>query len=1091
MERRTFAKYSVLSILTKPCLFPNTLPRRDQRSLRIRKLPTRLGGGMVPRMRAEQLATLVRGFVLLGIGSILLAGIVPAEVKAQSRSQPIQTPEWLRDLGEALFGVPRGSEPASETRAAVPPQRSPAVGRQSQGGSASPGRNTPTAQPPNHHTHRHPQPHRPGTNARSAGRSPSLNPLGQLFPSHSSTLPPHERSKAPTASPGAAKRNWLDDLLSPGPSQAFAQPESTHPFSAQASNSNFHSAPTLRPTPVGQSSEFPAELPAQQAPLKNLPPSSEDMAEVKGAPPQESAETSPSTSGNQLFEPPLEPVPPATGSGLATHNIINKVTDDSSKILSLGERVSRPQGPDPAIEATRHPPGHRGISPQGSFPPLPRGDEAGGTGVHRRIEQLVNSPFEALGGAPMDDEEAGQPHETAPATSRKPPEPAPALGLSGTAGRAIAAELTPTPASTSKSSPAEPSAESAPSKNSPRTAPGMEAPMGTHSLQGWTTSPTNQAAGSATWQSSSSNLTSEQPAPSQIPRVSSSTAQSDQQLQSDQQVQNLGQKPRILVTHQGPSIHVEAFGPEQLLTGQAADYTLRVQNSGDLPAENFTLQVSLPGWVELVGSKPSAGRVETAQQLPGASSELSRQVFWQLPSLQPGQSQTLELRLLPRRSQSLDLAVLWSHEPAQSRAVIQVHEPRLELRLATGRELLGRMRQPLEVRLLNRGTAPAENVQLRFAVDGAAEISPLAVHLEQVAVGEEKSILVDIAPLRAGSLTLTCQAAAQGGFQTQFSERLLVREPRVVARWHLPETMLVDTEVEIQLVLANEGDAPAENTEVILRLPPAVEIAHRPTEVESGSERGQLIWKPGTVASKEEKTLSLRLRPREVGQFVWTAYVQTGPWHAEATAQGNVQGFANLQLALRDPGRPSPVATEVPYEIRLENRGTKPVDSCEVVVFFSWGIEPVAAEGAPALIAPGQVIFGRVGPLAPGEVRTLRVLARAETSGNHACRAEVIAPDFPARLVAQQLTLFYQQSGPRIEADRFFATKVPALPQTAKGGNSPELLPGEKTISHSAPGEPTVSPEVDSEFARPEDRLPRMAAEDQTKGHQSPRSWQR
>ncbi len=113
-----------------------------------------------------------------------------------------------------------------------------------------------------------------------------------------------------------------------------------------------------------------------------------------------------------------------------------------------------------------------------------------------------------------------------------------------------------------------------------------------------------------------------------------------------------------------------------------------------------------------------------------------------------------------------------------------------------------------------------------------------------------------------------------------------------------------------------------------------------------------------------------------------------------------MEGFASLNLVLVDPGRPVPAGSEVPYEVRVENRGTKTVQACEVVVFFSWGIEPVSADGAPALLAPGQVLFSRVGPIAPGGEKRLRVLARADQPGSHTCRAELLWDELPSKLVA-------------------------------------------------------------------------------------------
>ncbi len=132
----------------------------------------------------------------------------------------------------------------------------------------------------------------------------------------------------------------------------------------------------------------------------------------------------------------------------------------------------------------------------------------------------------------------------------------------------------------------------------------------------------------------------------------------------------------------------------------------------------------------------------------------------------------------------------------------------------------------------NSGTAPAEAVHLRLAADNNAEISPPTVLLETVAVGERKSLLIEITPHRAGPVTFTCQAIARGGFQSQFSEKLWIREPRLALRWQLPERVFLGSEVPARLSVANHGDAACEDPLVRVPLPATVELVDIPQQTE-------------------------------------------------------------------------------------------------------------------------------------------------------------------------------------------------------------------------------------------------------------------
>jgi len=75
------------------------------------------------------------------------------------------------------------------------------------------------------------------------------------------------------------------------------------------------------------------------------------------------------------------------------------------------------------------------------------------------------------------------------------------------------------------------------------------------------------------------------------------------------------------------------------------------------------------------------------------------------------------------------------------------------------------------------------------------------------------------------------------------------------------------------------------------------------------------------------------------------------------------------------------VGEEAIYEVRVRNRGSKEAVGVEVFAFFSRGIEPTVAEGAPNRLGPGQVTFTPVASLAPGAEAVFKIRARAEVAG--------------------------------------------------------------------------------------------------------------
>jgi hypothetical protein len=64
-------------------------------------------------------------------------------------------------------------------------------------------------------------------------------------------------------------------------------------------------------------------------------------------------------------------------------------------------------------------------------------------------------------------------------------------------------------------------------------------------------------------------------------------------------------------------------------------------------------------------------------------------------------------------------------------------------------------------------------------------------------------------------------------------------------------------------------------------------------------------------------------------------------------------------------------------------------------------------EGGRAEIGIGQVVFHPVSRIAAGQELVFRITAKADSSGNHTFRTEVVCTSPETRLAAQETTNFY------------------------------------------------------------------------------------
>jgi len=136
-------------------------------------------------------------------------------------------------------------------------------------------------------------------------------------------------------------------------------------------------------------------------------------------------------------------------------------------------------------------------------------------------------------------------------------------------------------------------------------------------------------------------------------------------------------------------------------------------------------------------------------------------------------------------------------------------------------------------------------------------------------------------------------------------------------------------------------------------------------------------------------------------------------------------------LTVADPKGPLPTGEKIPYEIKVQNRGSKTAKGVNLVMQFSDGIEPVDATGLEHRIAEGQVLFNPITQIDPGQEMKFKVNAEALKSGTHIFRAQLTCQDSDAREIAEGTTRFF---GEQIQPGTSTAT-APSVETNGFGGS--------------------------------------------------------
>ena len=209
--------------------------------------------------------------------------------------------------------------------------------------------------------------------------------------------------------------------------------------------------------------------------------------------------------------------------------------------------------------------------------------------------------------------------------------------------------------------------------------------------------------------------------------------------------------------------------------------------------------------------------------------------------------------------------------------------------------------------------------------------------------------------------------------------------------------------------MANGGDAAANNLMAAVALPAGAKYISgidSVTPIEDG-----VRWQVGPLEPGQKRSYKIQCQLNGSGDLQIECGVKQGDLAASAACVTLVETVADLVLEVEDPRGPLPTNKNVPYLVKIRNRGSRSAKSVELVVQFSEGIEPNSAEGHQHRIVPGQVLFSPIPVIEPGQEVSYEVTAAAHQQGTHIFRAQLTCNDSDSREIAEGTTRFFAHDG--------------------------------------------------------------------------------
>jgi hypothetical protein len=478
-----------------------------------------------------------------------------------------------------------------------------------------------------------------------------------------------------------------------------------------------------------------------------------------------------------------------------------------------------------------------------------------------------------------------------------------------------------------------------------------------------------------------------------------------------------------------PQLRVEVVGSKSVIRGRPASYTLIAANVGEATARTVQVHLESRQAVEFGVGKTTHGGAEIHRTPAGGV-----MLLWSIPELPRGAKAELAITAVTRETRPFELLASWMCEPTVAAAPIEVLEPQLAMTLSGPKDVMFGETKIYTITLTNPGTGDVENVMLALAPLASSQEAPQPRSIGSLRAGERKEIPIQLTAREAGLLKIRAEATGDGGLRAEAAEEVMVRRAELQLTIEGPPLKYAGSPSEYHVRVVNAGNATAEEVTVVAGIPVGVE--YTPGQDGGVVQTDGVAWRVGALAPRDERTFSFICTMHEEGdkEFVLEARA-AGDLKTTATALTRVEALADLKLVVNDPPGAIPVGKEVTYEVKVINRGTKAASGVEISAFFSEGIEPTAADGIPARLAPGQVTAGPVQTLEAGAEVVLKIKAKADQPGTHIFRAVVQCANPETRLAAEDTTRFFG-AGPG-SASPTPAVDGPALSERPDSPTSP------------------------------------------------------
>ena len=459
--------------------------------------------------------------------------------------------------------------------------------------------------------------------------------------------------------------------------------------------------------------------------------------------------------------------------------------------------------------------------------------------------------------------------------------------------------------------------------------------------------------------------------------------------------------PASLEGSQTPHLTIEKVLPPEVVVDQPMTIKTVLRNVGRSPAKDIVLRDRIPQGTRLLSTAPEGTMT--------ADGEL----VWSLGNLNANEQVAIEMRIHPFREGEIGSVASVGYT-AEASARIAVTRPMLQVQVKAPQEIQLGQTVNLEITISNPGSATATGVVLtEYVPDGLFHKDGKILENKNIDTLKPKEVKRLVLPLTctgAGALVNRLEIRANGNLSVEEKTTIRALSPMLNLEIVGPKQRFLERKAGYRLVVSNPGTASAQNVELVLYLPTALQFVSTNQSGVYEKSTHTVHWALEELPPQEAGEIELVVLPIKSGDHTirFAGNGQNG-LKAEETQSLSVDGLAALSFEVACLSNLIEVGRDTVYEIRVSNRGTKASANVVVTANLSEGMNFVSAEGPVRYNSTNGVVqFEPLAQLESKGEKVYRITAKCLADGDHRISVKVQSDELRAPITKEESTRVFK-----------------------------------------------------------------------------------